>query len=80
MKGLNPQYPPGIPQVMVLKYRPELTHSIWVDYWHRFRTLHGVEKGLRREIKAGRIVGYRFITINEEHIGLPPNKEKGQSK
>jgi len=71
---------------MVLVYQPELKHSVWTDYIHQCRTLNGLRKQLRSEIKRGRFVGYRFVTIHREIMGLesnaagerqpPANKEK----
>jgi len=60
-----------LPQIQVLIFEPELTHSVWSDYWPRARTMKGLMRELRTEIKAGRFVGYRFLTIHEEHLGLP---------
>ena len=63
----------ALPHVMVLTFDPRLTHSVWCDFSHRCRTLAGLERTLRAETKAGRIVGFRFITIHRDVLGLEPN-------
>lgn len=60
-----------MPQVVVLQYEPALTHSVWVDYRHRKRSIEALLKGLRKEINDGRFVAYRLITILGESIGMP---------
>jgi hypothetical protein len=59
-----------VPQVMVLEYQPELTHSVWVDYRHRCRSFSTLIAKLRKEAKAGRFIGYRLITIEREVMGV----------
>lgn len=59
-----------IPKVMVLVYEKALTHSVWLDYWHQNRTLSGLMKALRKNVKSGVFVGYRLITVHEEKLGL----------
>jgi hypothetical protein len=66
MKRLRPVQ---LPRVMVLVYEPRLTHCVWSDFWHRKRSLEGLLKCLRGEVKAGRFSAYRFITIHQETYG-----------
>jgi hypothetical protein len=54
-----------IPSVQVLEYQPELTHSVWIDYIHRRKTIKMLEKELKRGIKSGKFIGYRFLTIHK---------------
>lgn len=63
-----------LPQVEVLCFEPTLTHSVWNDYIYRNRTMTGLVKRLRREVKSGRFVGYRFITIHKTVYGLDKSK------
>lgn len=57
-------------RVMVLKYEPDLTHSVWVDYFTRCRSRKSLLKLLRKEVKAGNYVGYRLITVRREVYGV----------
>lgn len=67
-------------KIMVLCPEPALTHSVWCDYITRARTMNGLMRELRREIKAGHFVAYRFITIHEQHYGLPNTENGDQQK
>ncbi len=58
--------------VMVLKYEPALTHSVWMQFHHRCRSVKSLRRLLREMTKAGDIVGYRLITIHEQVIGIDP--------
>lgn len=58
-----------LPHVMVLEYQPELTRSVWVDYYSKRRTIKALVAELRREILSGRFVGYRFVTIHSQEVG-----------
>lgn len=60
----------GTPYAQVLVFQPELTHSVWLDHWHRCRSKESLEKRLRKGVREGRYVGYRLLTIHEEHIGI----------
>jgi len=55
---------------MVLKFEPDLTHSVWVDYMCRARTINGLMKQLRRDIKAGVYGGYRLMTVHKQCYGV----------
>jgi hypothetical protein len=61
-------------QVMVLQYEPALKSSVWKDFLHGCRTRKGLIAMLRREIKCGRFVAFRFIQIQEECFGVPTAK------
>lgn len=61
-----------LPSVMVLKFEPQLTHSVWCDYISRCRTLGGLKHELREMTKAGDIVGYKLITVHEKVLGVIP--------
>ena len=54
----------------VFVFQPELTHSIWIDFVdERPRSREETERYLREGVERGEYVGYRFIQIEEEHIG-----------
>jgi len=54
----------------VLEYKPELTHSVWIKMILRNRTYEAKRRELRKLVKAGTFVGYRIVTVHEEHIGV----------
>lgn len=56
-------------KAQVLIYQPELTHSVWVDHLHSKRSVESLRKSLRKAVQKGEYVGYRLITIHEEHVG-----------
>lgn len=72
---INP-FKTQMPSVMVLKYYPELSHSQWSDFHHQKRTVAGLLKYLRQAVKRGEFVGYRFITIHKEVMGVEALKGK----
>ncbi len=59
----------GTITAQVLKFYPELSCSVWLDYHHSYRKVYRLLAHLRKEVKAGRVVGYRFITVHETCIG-----------
>ena len=59
-----------LPHVMVLVYEEALTHSVWQDYMHRCRTLKGLMRLLKSEIKEGRFVAFRLMHITHEEMGI----------
>lgn len=63
----------ALPAVMVLEYEPSLTCSVWKDYYHRSRTMNGLLKLLRSEVKAWRFVAYRLISVHRQVYGVEPN-------
>jgi len=67
-----------LPHVMVLEFQPRLTHSVWVDYHYKNRTMCRLLKQLRKEVKSGRFIGYRFITIHKEVYGVDLPREKNE--
>ena len=79
----------ALPCAQVLKFQPELTHSVWVDFEHRKRTVKGLEKVLRDGVLSGEHIGYRLITVHEEYVGAtwpnagierPMKPQEGRSK
>jgi hypothetical protein len=60
----------AMPSAQALIFQPELTHSVWTDVMHRKRSRKSLEAMLRKEVRAGRYVGYRLLTIEEEYIGV----------
>lgn len=59
-----------MPDVMVFIYSPVMKHSYWVDFYHRMRSFKTLEAHLRKQVKDGVYVGYRFSTINKEVKGV----------
>lgn len=59
-----------LPQVQVFEFRPQLTHSIWVDYLSRARTLKGLVKEMQQGVLDGRFIGYRFHHVYFETLGI----------
>lgn len=59
-----------LPSAMVLVYQPKLTHSVWQDVMHNKRTFRGLEKMLKDGVKKGEYVGFRFMTIHHEEMGV----------
>ena len=57
------------PRAMVLIYRPELTHSVWVDLISQHRTEAGLEKHLRKGVKNGDWLGWRIIQVSKQGLG-----------
>lgn len=66
-----------LPSAQVLIFEPLLTHSVWVDFQSRSRTLNGLLKQLRAGVCSGEYVGYRLIEIQDECIGRAWNNKKG---
>lgn len=58
-----------LPSAMVLVYQPELTHSVWMDFDHRKRTVESLEKELRRGVRKGEWVAWRLIRVEKEVMG-----------
>lgn len=58
-----------LPSVMVLVYEPALTHSNWEDVVHHCRTLNGLVRFLRKGVRDGNWIAYRFLTIHGECTG-----------
>lgn len=57
-------------RAQVFVFQPELTHSVWIDFVDEQPGSHEeTEQYLREGVERGRYVGYRFIRIEEEHIG-----------
>ena len=67
-----------LPSVQVLVFEPRLTHSVWVDFVHRCRTLMGLLKKLQAGVRSGEYVGYRLIEVKDECIGRAWKNNKGQ--
>lgn len=59
-----------LPRVMVLCFEPRVGHSIWTDYHYRNRTMLGLLRHLKDEVKSGRFVAYRLLTIHKEVMGV----------
>jgi hypothetical protein len=59
-----------LPHVQVFVFRPELTCSVWEDLYSRRRTKKSLEAMLRKGVRSGHWIGYRFVTIHEQHIGV----------
>ena len=57
------------PRAMVLVYRHELTHSVWVDLISQHRTEAGLEKHLRKGVKDGDWLGWRIIYVSKQGVG-----------
>jgi len=60
----------AILRAQALIFQPELTRSVWTDVMHRKRSRKSLEAMLRKEVRAGRYVGYRLLTIEAEYIGV----------
>lgn len=60
----------SIPTAQVFVFEPRLTYSVWKEIYHRKRSKESLEKMLRKGVRDGKYIGYRFITIHEEHIGI----------
>lgn len=69
---INP-FKHDMPHTMVFMFSPELGHSMWVDFYHRKRTVKGLIKHLRKAVKRGEYIGYRLITIHHEAKGVEEN-------
>lgn len=54
----------------VLEFKPELTHSVWIHMVSNKRSHEARVKELRMLVKSGTYVGYRVVTVHEEHIGV----------
>lgn len=61
-----------LPRAMVLEFRKELGHSIWMDYFHNCRTLKGLTKRLKDHVKRGDYVAFRLMDIIIEEMGIIP--------
>ncbi len=59
-----------LPRVMVFEFQKELTHSVWIDFEYRNRTLNGLIKTLRKMVENGEIIGFRLIRVEEQHLGI----------
>lgn len=71
----------AIPRAQALIFQPELTHSVWTDVMHRKRSRKSLEAMLRKEVRAGRYMGYRLLTIEAEYIGVCwPNDEVSHAR
>lgn len=66
---INP-FKNAMPKVMVFCFQPELTHSVWVDFSHRYRTVSSLIKHLKKSVKRGDYIGYRIITVHKEVMGI----------
>lgn len=63
----------------VLVFQPELTHSVWTDFMHRFRSQESLERYLRKAVKKGEYVGYRILTVHAEYLGATwPDKRRAR--
>jgi len=60
-----------LPRAMVLVYQPELTHSVWQDFWHNRRSQESLERELRRGVRSGEWVAWRLIRVEKEVMGNP---------
>lgn len=58
-----------LPSAQVFVYEPRLSHSIWVDYYSRARTVEGLVRNLRKSVKSGKYLGYRLIHVYVEILG-----------
>lgn len=58
-----------LPRAMVLEYQPELTHSVWKDFFSQHRTRKGLEQRLKQGVKNGEWVAYRLMRIETEVMG-----------
>lgn len=64
----------------VFQFQEELTRSIWMDAGKVcINGIGELEKELIQEVKDGKIIGYRFLTIHKEQIGVPSQNEKGDT-
>lgn len=61
-----------LPNVMVLVFEERMGCSVWQDYLHRCRTLNGLLRHLKQEVKAGRFVAFRLLTIHKQEMGVVP--------
>lgn len=59
-----------LPKVQALCYKPELTHSVWTDVVHGMRSEKSLRKYCQKMVRSGEWVGYRFITLHEQFIGV----------
>ena len=57
------------PKAMVLVFKPELTHSVWQDFFSNHRTIRGLERALKKGVNDGVWVGWRIIDIQKEVLG-----------
>jgi len=64
-----------LPSVMVLMFKPELTHSVWVDFQCRSRTMRGLMLAVQREVNSGRAVGFRLMRVETERLGRVTGKK-----
>lgn len=60
-------------KAQVLIFQPELTRSTWTDHISRHRSEESLRRYLRGAVKRGEYVGYRLLTVREEHIGATWN-------
>ena len=58
-----------VPRSMVLVYQPELKCSVWIDYYSKAKTVAGLERQLRANVKNGNCVAWRLIRIEKEVMG-----------
>jgi hypothetical protein len=59
----------ALPRVMLLRYQPELTHAVWIDFRCRAKTMPALLRHIRRETGTGNASAYRLITIHREVFG-----------
>lgn len=69
----------SLPRVMVLQFEPQLTHSVWIDFYHRKQSMGSLLRCLRSEIKAGHYAGYRLMTVHKTVYGLECARGKGSA-
>jgi hypothetical protein len=66
--------PAGRPEARVVEAGKPI--EVAIEDAKNKRTMAGLFKGLRQEIKEGRFVGYRLITIRGQSIGIPDEKPR----
>ncbi len=72
---LAPKRGSAIPSAQVLIFKPELTHSVWIDVLHRKRSRKRLEAMLRNGVRSGEYVGYRLLAIEVQYTGISwPNE------
>lgn len=54
---------------MVLVHKPELTQSVWQDFFSQHRTRKNLERRLRLGVKQGEWAAWRLIRIEKEVMG-----------
>lgn len=69
-----------LPKVMILQFQPELTHSVWVDFEHRCRSMASLIRLLRFMVEKGDAIGYRLIDVREQHLGITWKLKRKQTR